>query len=165
MKTVPGWKRKQRGLLQSLWEQGWINEASRSDCTIDRKTDLLGIQQMSTSLKYLMANCTDFNLEESLLQSIGHQMGAMIDRTQSVSLSLWVQVSSTPGHVQRINFTFYLLGSRENLFITLCIDKRINKKIQGGPMSICVRIMFSIIIIIISSRQLKHLTHNNKKLS
>jgi hypothetical protein len=36
---------------------------------------------MTTSLKYLMSNCTDFIEEESLLQLMGHQMGATIDRT------------------------------------------------------------------------------------
>jgi len=80
-KIVPGWNGKQKGLLQSLWERGWINEASLTNYTIDGKTDLLGVRQMGTSLKYLMANCTDFIEEESLLQSMGRQMGATIDRT------------------------------------------------------------------------------------
>jgi hypothetical protein len=67
--------------MQSLWERGWINEATLTDYTIDGKTDLLGVWQMNTSLKYLMANCTGFVEEESLLQSMGHQMGEIIDRT------------------------------------------------------------------------------------
>jgi hypothetical protein len=36
---------------------------------------------MNTSLKYLIANCTDFVEEESLLQSMGYQMGGIIDGT------------------------------------------------------------------------------------
>jgi hypothetical protein len=80
-KVVPGWKGKQKGLMQSLWEWGWINEATLTDYTIDGKTDLLGVRQMNTSLKCLMANCTDFVEEESLLQSMGRQMGGIIDRT------------------------------------------------------------------------------------
>jgi hypothetical protein len=80
-KLVPGWKGKQKGIMQSLWEQGWINEATLTDYTIDGKTDLLGVWQMNTSLKYLMANCTGFVEEESLLQSMGRQMGEIIDRT------------------------------------------------------------------------------------
>jgi hypothetical protein len=46
--------------MQSLWGQEWINEATLTDYTINGKTDLLEVQQMNTSLKYLMANCTDF---------------------------------------------------------------------------------------------------------
>jgi len=80
-KVVPGRKGKQKGSMQSLWEWGWFNQATLTDYTIDGKTDLLGVWQMNTSLKYLMANCTDFVEEESLLQSMGHQMGGIIGRT------------------------------------------------------------------------------------
>jgi hypothetical protein len=40
---------------------------------------------METSLKYLMSNCSDFEEEESLLQSMGRQMGAIVDRTPKCS--------------------------------------------------------------------------------
>lgn len=43
---------------------------------------------MGTSLKYLMANSTNFIEEESLLQSMGHEMGAGIDWMPKCHLEL-----------------------------------------------------------------------------
>ncbi len=37
--------------------------------------------QKETSLKHLMSNCTDFEEEESVLQSMGRQMGILVDHT------------------------------------------------------------------------------------
>jgi hypothetical protein len=82
-KIIPGWRGKQQGLMKSLWERGRINQEALTNYTIDGKTDLLGVWQMTTSLKYLMSNCMDFTEEESLLQSMGCQMGAMIDSTRN----------------------------------------------------------------------------------
>jgi hypothetical protein len=45
-----------------------------------------------------MRNCTDFIKEESLSQSIGHQIKATIETT-TVILSLWMKALISPGHV------------------------------------------------------------------
>jgi hypothetical protein len=78
---VEGWEGKQKGLLQILWERGFVDVNNLSAYTVDGKKDEYGVIQKETSLKHLMSNCTDFEEEESLLQSMGRQMGVMIDRT------------------------------------------------------------------------------------
>jgi hypothetical protein len=80
-KTVEGWEGKQKGLLQILWERGFIDVNNLSAYTVDGRKDAYGVVQKETSLKHLMSNCTDFEEEESLLQALSQQMGVMIDRT------------------------------------------------------------------------------------
>mmetsp|Transcript_10563 Transcript_10563/g.15241 ORF Transcript_10563/g.15241 Transcript_10563/m.15241 type:complete len:224 (-) Transcript_10563:99-770(-) len=75
------WVGKQKGLLQILWERGWIDIASLGKYTIEGSLDGFGIKRYDTSLKHLMANCVDFEEEESLLRSIGTKMGVIVDRT------------------------------------------------------------------------------------
>jgi len=58
-----------------------VKELLKQHGQIDGSKDGLGIKQLDTSLKYLMANCVDFEEEESLLQSMGTKMGVIIDRT------------------------------------------------------------------------------------
>jgi hypothetical protein len=94
---------------------------------------------MNTSLKYLMANCTDFFEEESLLQSMGPQMGGIIDRTPKCHPKLvgegieysWACAKNKyrllcttwrveePRQIQRVC---------KNLLIKNSIDKRIDKE-------------------------------------
>jgi len=80
-KIKQGWVGKQKGLLQILWERGWIDIASLGKYTIEGSLDGFGIKRYDTSLKHLMANCVDFEEEESLLRSIGTKMGVIVDRT------------------------------------------------------------------------------------
>ena len=80
-KNVEGWEGKQKGLLQVLWERGFIDVNHLSAYTIDGRKDAYGVVQKETSLKHLMTNCTDFEEEESLLQSMGRRMGILVDRT------------------------------------------------------------------------------------
>jgi len=80
-KVIPGWGGKQKGLLQSLKERGWIDPTKLNDYSIEGKTNAMGVKQVNTSLKYLMSNCRDFIEEESLLQSNGRKMGITIDWT------------------------------------------------------------------------------------
>ncbi len=78
-KIVQGWGERQKGSLQCLWEHGWIDPMKLQDYTIDGRIDALGIKQTSFSLKHLMTKCTNFIEEESLMQSNGWKMGAIID--------------------------------------------------------------------------------------
>ncbi len=50
-KVQLGWEGKQKGLLQVLWERGWIDTSKINECTIDGTKDLLGVRQKETSLK------------------------------------------------------------------------------------------------------------------
>jgi len=72
---------KQKGILQVLWERGFIDEANINQYTMDGRKDAFGVHQPQTSLKHLLSSCTDFEEEESLLQSMGRRMGVLVDRT------------------------------------------------------------------------------------
>ena len=72
---------KPKGMLQVLWERGHIDETHLKQYTVNGKKDAYGVIDLSTSLKNIVASCTDFAEEESLLQSMGRRMGVAIDRT------------------------------------------------------------------------------------
>jgi hypothetical protein len=80
-KCVEGWEGKAKGILQVLWERGWIDEAKLNKYTINGKQDVFGVVDTEFALKTLMANCMDFEEEETLLQSMGREMGISVDRT------------------------------------------------------------------------------------
>jgi hypothetical protein len=77
-----GWEGKAKGMLQVLWERGWIDESRpRNDYTKMGTKDSLGIFKEGTSLHELMSSCADFENEATLLQTKGQEMGVLIDRT------------------------------------------------------------------------------------
>ena len=78
-KVVEGWEGKTKGLLQITWEHGFIDMTNLQQYTIDGKKDAFGVLQPETNLKQLLANCTDFEQEELLLQSMGCLMGVEVD--------------------------------------------------------------------------------------
>jgi hypothetical protein len=80
-KVDEGWQDKPKGMLQVLWEQGWVNPDRWQDYTMTGKKDAMGSIILKTSLKYLLGNCDDFINEESMLQYYGRMMGVMVDRT------------------------------------------------------------------------------------
>ena len=76
-----GWEGRPKGLLQVLWERGWIDEAQRDKYTMDVATDgdgevLEGAEDWS--LKCLMASCLDFAEEMTALQHVGSQLGVSV---------------------------------------------------------------------------------------
>ena len=81
VKVKEGWAQKQKGLLQVLWERGFIDTSKnvKSYYTVNGTKNNFGIIQTNMSLKYLMAACTDFEEEETLLQSLGRKMGVLVD--------------------------------------------------------------------------------------
>jgi len=80
-KIIEGWQGKPKGLLQVLWERGFIDETNLDRYTLNGRQDVFGVLIPETSLLYLMANCEDFEEEESLLQANGREMGVLVDRT------------------------------------------------------------------------------------
>jgi len=92
--VTEGWHRKPKGLLQILWERGWIDPCecttfkqdktagkivNTSHYTINgRKDPLTGQVLESSSLRALMAQCTDFKEEETALQFLGQQLGLRV---------------------------------------------------------------------------------------
>ena len=91
--------------------KGFIDVNNLSAYTIDGKKDEYGVIQKETSLKHLMSNCTDFEEEESLLQSMGRQMGVMIDRTPKCHCEMAGE-RVEPGDVQKMHTELYLLVKR-----------------------------------------------------
>jgi hypothetical protein len=76
-----GWEGRAKGLLQVLWERGWIDVSQLDRYTIEAATDengqvLEGAEEWS--LKCLMASCLDFAEEMTALQHVGSQLGVSV---------------------------------------------------------------------------------------
>ena len=76
-----GWEGQPKGLLQVLWERGWIDEGQLEKYTIEPATDddgevLEGAEDWS--LKCLMASCLDFAEEMTALQHVGSELGVSV---------------------------------------------------------------------------------------
>jgi hypothetical protein len=78
-----GWMGKPKGMLQILWERGFIDpsiEDPEKHYTLDGK-DGDGAVDESRSLKYLIRHCYDFDHEQTMMQYIGEKLGVIVDRT------------------------------------------------------------------------------------
>ncbi len=83
-KAREGWEGKPKGLLQVLWERGWvdnINGGALNYYTISGRKSKFNLVQPKTSLKHLMASCCDFEEEDTMLQSMASLMGVDVDRS------------------------------------------------------------------------------------
>ena len=58
-RLVAGWEGKGKGLLQILWERGWVNESLISQYKL-RMEDDVGVLIPEFSLTHMMESCTDF---------------------------------------------------------------------------------------------------------
>ena len=80
-RSKKGWEGQPKGLLQVLWERGWIDEDQLEKYTMDPATDddgevLEGAEDWS--LKCLMASCLDFAQEMTALQHVGSELGVQV---------------------------------------------------------------------------------------
>jgi hypothetical protein len=76
-----GWIGQPKGLLQVLWERGWIDEQQIDKYTVDIAKDNDGQVvdgAENWSLKYLMASCLDFAEEMTALQHVGKELGVSV---------------------------------------------------------------------------------------
>jgi hypothetical protein len=73
-RLVPGWEGKGKGLMQILWERGWIDELMVKEYKV-HVVDDVGIIIPEYSLTTLMENCTDFKNEMSQLDFVCHSLG------------------------------------------------------------------------------------------
>jgi hypothetical protein len=76
-----GWEGRAKGLLQVLWERGWIDVSQLDRYSMEPATDengqvLEGAEEWS--LKCLMASCLDFAEELTALQHVGSQLGVSV---------------------------------------------------------------------------------------
>ena len=79
-----GWQGKPKGMLQILWERGFIEqEPSKAESfyTNDGKKDAFGNLIPGTSLRKMMSELIDFIQEETLLQYHGKTLGVIVDRS------------------------------------------------------------------------------------
>ena len=68
-----GWEGKPKGMLQILFEQGFINPERMTEYSVDGRNDVFGNLVTDTSLRYLMEQLSNFQDEETLLQYHGRQ--------------------------------------------------------------------------------------------
>jgi hypothetical protein len=80
-KSQLGWEGQPKGMLQILWERGWIDENNLGKYTVSGKKNELGIIDVQFSLKHLLGSCRDFEEKESLLPAQGRSLGVTVDRT------------------------------------------------------------------------------------
>ena len=76
-----GWFGKSKGVLQILWERGFIDPNDHAKYTMKGKLDDRGILMKQTSLNYMIQQCEDFVNEKSMLQHIGEKLGLVVDRS------------------------------------------------------------------------------------
>ena len=76
-RLVPGWEGKGKGLLQILWERGWLNESLIKQYKL-RMEDDAGVLIPEFSLAHMMESCTDFQNEMSQLEFICHKLGCKV---------------------------------------------------------------------------------------
>jgi hypothetical protein len=78
--VIQGWEGQPKGLLQVLWERGLLDSTKPLNWyTVDgRKDTVTGNVDESSSLRYLMSRCQDFQEEETALQHLGSQQGVTV---------------------------------------------------------------------------------------
>ena len=74
-RVVEGWEGKPKGMLQVLWERGFINtenglKKTYQSYSIKGFNDQFGNRCLETSLKEMISCCHDFEEEETVLQTI-----------------------------------------------------------------------------------------------
>ena len=77
----PGWEGQPKGLLQVLWERGFIEEESHEDYHVHPKKDENGEvieDSENSSLYFLMSTCLDFSKETTALEGVGEELGVKV---------------------------------------------------------------------------------------
>jgi hypothetical protein len=77
-KIKEGWLGKPKGLLQVLWERGFVDTNKLSSYTLTGKKNEFGIVDESLSLRHLMSMCPDFLNEEGMMEHIGKKLGVEV---------------------------------------------------------------------------------------
>jgi hypothetical protein len=76
-----GWEGKQKGLLQVLWERGWIDESKLDEYEIIKKDDEGILVVDDKGLEVMLASCLDFADEITELQAKGEEMEVRVTPT------------------------------------------------------------------------------------
>jgi hypothetical protein len=86
---VEGWEGKAKGMLQILFEQGFLDPSKIvnrdpskiTEHTVDRRNDAFRNLLPETSLRCHMARLSDFQNNETLMQHHGKSLGVKVDQT------------------------------------------------------------------------------------
>jgi hypothetical protein len=81
--VTQGWEGKPKGLLQVLWERGFIDESKPVNCyTVDgRKVPITGEIDSTYSLRHMIRGCQDFKEEETALEHLAAQLSVTVRLT------------------------------------------------------------------------------------
>ena len=159
-----GWFGKAKGLLQVLWEQGWI-DPSKCKEQVDKeqnkvintsyytlsgwKDTATGQIVESSSLKGLMGDCFDFKTEETALQFLGSELGLQVMLTPQFHCKFagegikyaWAQAKSvmrrTPMREKKGRANFINLVTRCICPATVLTKERIRKFAARARSYIC----------------------------
>jgi len=87
-----GWVNRPKGLLQVLWERGWIDETKLSEYTLKGKANQMdGDQNILPEyrrfvLRHLMSQCADFKEEKSAMEVLLEDLSKKSLNNQKVEL-------------------------------------------------------------------------------
>ena len=76
-----GWVGKPKGMMQLLYERGFLDSTKLDSYTLNGKKDEYGNTIPNTSLKEMMNSLVDISEEETLLQYHGRLLGVTVDRS------------------------------------------------------------------------------------
>ncbi|KAI2502685.1 hypothetical protein MHU86_11742 [Fragilaria crotonensis] len=117
-KVIEGWENKAKGLLQVLWERGFVDESQLEKYTLNGTRDVFGLVQKYFSLKSLMSNCLDFEEERDSIAIHGKEMGVLVDRTPKCHCELAGEESS-------------ILGLCKNFYRRVALRRKKGKRTLG----------------------------------
>jgi hypothetical protein len=77
-KIKEGWVGKAKGLLQVLWERGFIDMNKLSSYVLTGRNNELGNVDMNMNLRHLMTMCPDFLNEQGMMEHVGATLGVEV---------------------------------------------------------------------------------------
>lgn len=77
-KKESGWVNQPKGMLQVLWERGFIDPANYKKYTKDGPKGANGKRDKNFSLVHLLSECPDFENELTALQHLGKKLGTEV---------------------------------------------------------------------------------------
>ena len=82
MVVEQGWEGQAKGMLQVLWETGWIDPCKVASYTLKgRKDKETATIDEEFSLQRILSERPDFVNEKTALQSLGEELGVVVDRS------------------------------------------------------------------------------------
>jgi len=115
-------------MLQISWECGFIVVTNLSKYTMNGRQDKIGVMSIETSLTYLVSNCQDFEEEELLLQTMGWEIGIIVNHMLKCHCELAREgIGYTWGFAKNRNWTMRLMSEngKENFkeAVKKCISR------------------------------------------